>query len=102
LVSPTISENCDICSTVYDASTKIPSGLVTGNIQQLGNYDQCLRIEAKNSGVLAFRGQQCRATIHFEVAGEDSGNRTRTDIRGSLDMKDLFYALLEAAVSVPN
>ncbi|XP_023719920.1 nose resistant to fluoxetine protein 6 isoform X3 [Cryptotermes secundus] len=82
---------------MYDASTKIPSGLVTGNVQQLGNYDQCLRIEVQNGDVLAFRGQQCRATIHFEVTGEDSGNRTRTDTRRSLDMKDLFYAALEAA-----
>jgi hypothetical protein len=87
---------------VYDASTKIPSGLVTGNIQQLGNYDQCLRIEVWNSDVLAFRGQQCRATIQFEVAGEDTGNQTTATTRRPLTMEDLFYAVLEAAVSVPN
>jgi hypothetical protein len=81
---------------VYDASTKIPSGLVPGNIQQLGNYDQCLRIEGQAGDALAFRGQQCLATIRVEV------NQTRTDAPPQLDMKDLFYAALEAAVSVPN
>jgi hypothetical protein len=97
-----ISEICDICSPVYDASTKIPSGLVTGNIQQLGNYDQCLGIEVYNGDVMTFRGQQCRASIQFEVAGEDGGNRTGSDTRRPLNMKDLFYAVIEASVSTPN
>jgi hypothetical protein len=87
---------------VYDASTKIPSGLVPGNIQQLGNYDQCLRIEVQAGDALAFRGQQCLATIRVEVAAEDSVNQTKPDAPPQLDMKDLFYAALEAAVSVPN
>jgi hypothetical protein len=87
---------------VFDASTKIPSGLVPGNIQQLGNYDQCLRIDVRDGDVPAFRGQQCLATIRLVVAAEDNGNQTRADARRPLDMKDLFYAALEAAVSAPN
>jgi hypothetical protein len=87
---------------VYDASTKIPSGLVTGNIQQLGNYDQCLGIEVQDTGEGSFRGQQCLATIVLEVAGEDSASQTRADGPRPLDMKDLFHAVLKAAVSEPN
>jgi hypothetical protein len=87
---------CDVCSTVYDASTKIPSGLVTGNIQQLGNYDQCLSIEVRDGDMLAFRGQQCRATIQFTVG------RTAAVTPRHLDMRDLFYSVAEAAVGDPN
>jgi hypothetical protein len=84
---------------VYDASTKIPSGVVTGNIQQLGNYDQCLSIEVRNSHLLAFRGQQCRATIQFEVQDRSRDIWTNASSRRQLDMKDLFFAVAEAAVS---
>ena len=76
---------------VYDASTNIPSGLVTGNIQQMGNYDECLGIEVRKQDKMAFRGQQCTATFQFRrLPGEDKS----TD----LDMKNLFEALLKASV----
>jgi len=29
---------------VYDASTKIPSALITGNIWQMGGFDECIDI----------------------------------------------------------
>ncbi|PSN55352.1 hypothetical protein C0J52_01840 [Blattella germanica] len=79
---------------MYDASTNIPSGLVTGNTQQMGNYDQCLGIEVKNSdNELQFRGQQCRATLQFRRL--EAGDRNSSDF----DMKDLFGALLKASDS---
>jgi hypothetical protein len=84
---------------VYNASTKIPSDVVTGNIQQLRNYDQCLSIKVRNSDLLEFRGQQCRATVRFEVEGGSRDIWTTAGPRRLLDMKDLFFALAEAEVS---
>lgn len=31
---------------VYDAAAKLPSGLLSGNINQLGNFDQCLSVHS--------------------------------------------------------
>lgn len=31
---------------MYDAAAKLPTGLLAGNINQLGNYDQCLRVHS--------------------------------------------------------
>lgn len=41
---------------MLDASSKIGSGLMDGNIQDLGSYDQCVSVEAP-SGL--FQGQHC-------------------------------------------
>lgn len=41
---------------MFDANSKIGSGLMDGNIQDLGSYDQCVSVEAP-SGL--FQGQHC-------------------------------------------
>ncbi|XP_046748057.1 nose resistant to fluoxetine protein 6-like [Diprion similis] len=52
---------------MYDASAKIPSGLITGNLKQLGNYDECLRVKNPNG----FVGQACTAVVSFEICNVD-------------------------------
>lgn len=36
-------------SAVYDASTKIPASIMAGNIQQLGNFDQCVGVRVADA-----------------------------------------------------
>lgn len=43
---------------VFDSATKLPSGLLYGNIVQLGNFDECLG--AAGPG---FTGRWCRAHL---------------------------------------
>jgi hypothetical protein len=45
---------------VFDSATKIPSGLLYGNIVQLGNFDECLAVDEKSLG---FSGRWCRVVI---------------------------------------
>lgn len=45
---------------VYDATAKIPSGVLNGNINQYGDFDQCLGVESASK---SFRGQYCLARI---------------------------------------
>lgn len=40
-----------------DASAKLPSGLLSGNVNQYGHFDQCLEIS---------EAQYCLAEIDFE------------------------------------
>jgi hypothetical protein len=45
-------------SSVFDASTKFPNGLVVGNFFDLGNFDECLAIKYKN-----LYGKYCLGTL---------------------------------------
>ncbi|CAD6245210.1 GSCOCG00013583001-RA-CDS, partial [Cotesia congregata] len=47
---------------MFDASTKIPSGIFQGNIKDLGMYDQCLKINA-TVGNETIRGKHCMYTL---------------------------------------
>jgi hypothetical protein len=49
---------------VYDASAKIPSGILNGNINQFGDFDQCL---GANDESLGIKGQYCLAFIELSL-----------------------------------
>ncbi|GLH06381.1 Protein of unknown function [Gryllus bimaculatus] len=52
---------------VYDSSTKVPDGLLTGNVVQLGNFDECLATHALDAdGHGLFWGQYCLAGLAVE------------------------------------
>lgn len=74
---------------VYDASVKIPVGLITGNHKQLGNYDECLRVNSDRG----FVGQACQAFVQFVVAANDGKPR-------ELDLGDLLVNVAIASVSL--
>ncbi|KAJ8676409.1 hypothetical protein QAD02_012196 [Eretmocerus hayati] len=71
---------------VYDASAKIPPGIINGNIQQLGNYDECLRIKTGQD----FVAQACSASVQFEILRGPKKSR-------ELDMKDLLIQVAKAS-----
>ncbi|XP_043525105.1 nose resistant to fluoxetine protein 6-like [Frieseomelitta varia] len=48
---------------MYDATAKIPSGLLNGNVNQFGDYDECVEIEG-NDGI---QGQYCLAYLQLSV-----------------------------------
>ncbi|XP_018315299.1 nose resistant to fluoxetine protein 6 [Mycetomoellerius zeteki] len=61
---------------MFDASVKIPSGLITGNHKQLGNFDECLRIKNEHG----FVGQACNVAVQFEIAADDGTPRHELDL----------------------
>jgi hypothetical protein len=58
---------------LMDANAKLPSGILRGNINQLGDYDQCLDIATKikvtEDQSIRFRGKYCLA--HIEIQAKD-------------------------------
>lgn len=48
---------------VLDATAKPMPGILTGNLQQFGNYDQCLSISAKINVSETIEGKYCMAII---------------------------------------
>ncbi|KAK0099205.1 hypothetical protein PV326_000042 [Microctonus aethiopoides] len=72
---------------MYDSSVKIPSGIITGNYKQLGNYDECLRVKS----VQGFHGKACSAKISFKIS---PNNRSDDNTK---DIGDLFVAVALAS-----
>lgn len=73
---------------MYDASVKIPSGVITGNYKLLGNYDECLRARSGHG----FAGKACTAMVQFDVTDDIGEPRER-------DLGDLFRNIAIASVS---
>lgn len=55
---------------MYDSSAKLTSGILNGNINLFGDFDQCLSIEAPRSAAdstIAFRGKYCLAYLQTNI-----------------------------------
>ncbi|XP_059481023.1 nose resistant to fluoxetine protein 6-like [Neocloeon triangulifer] len=57
---------------MIDATAKLPSGLLYGNIKSYGQFDECLAVVSK--GQRQFTGQYCLANVHLK-AYEESVDR---------------------------
>lgn len=67
---------------MYDASAKLPSGILQGNVNQYGDFDECLSINAvfknqkskaesgENSGI---QGKYCLVNIDVTATNENIG-----------------------------
>lgn len=49
---------------MYDSSAKIPSGILSGNVNQFGDFDQCLNVNEQELGI---KGQYCLAFIEMTL-----------------------------------
>lgn len=49
---------------MLDATAKPMPGLLTGNMQQIGNYDQCLNISKKINETQIIQGKYCTAVAY--------------------------------------
>lgn len=48
---------------MFDASSKIPNGILQGNLVDLGNYDQCLSISHEIPDDHTIKGKYCQIKI---------------------------------------
>lgn len=49
---------------MYDSSAKMPSGILNGNINQLGDFDQCLKTNAIDKKI---KGQYCLTNVELTL-----------------------------------
>ena len=50
---------------MYDSSAKLPSGILRGNTNQLGDFDQCLSIGTDKASNI--EGKYCLASVDIEA-----------------------------------
>lgn len=49
---------------MYDASAKIPSGILSGNVNQFGDFDQCVSVNDQKLGI---KGQYCLTYVEMTL-----------------------------------
>ena len=54
-------------STVHDASAKLPSGLLNGNVNQYGDIKQCLQVRSPWQGPV-IKGRYCLTTMVIRLS----------------------------------
>ncbi|KAK2581819.1 hypothetical protein KPH14_002288 [Odynerus spinipes] len=77
---------------MLDSSAKIPSGLLRGNINQLGDFDQCLGVTSHvkmTNKTIKIQGKYCLATIDLHATHPDMKlpvnlMQARTFIKGNM------------------
>nr|XP_033338952.1 uncharacterized protein LOC117227633 isoform X1 [Megalopta genalis] len=77
---------------MLDSSAKIPSGLLRGNVNQLGDFDECMGVMAHvklNNATIKVQGKYCLANIDFYADDPDMRLPTnlmhgRSTFRGSM------------------
>lgn len=71
---------------MYDASAKLPSGLLNGNINQFGDFDECLNVRNPASDIT---GKYCLA--HIQISISDKWARMQR-IRKLIHSHDAFVS----------
>ncbi|CAB3361100.1 Hypothetical predicted protein [Cloeon dipterum] len=56
---------------MLDANAKIPPGILRGNVDQLGDFEQCLSVRSPDNQI---RGKYCLPEIEFKLAENSSKN----------------------------
>ncbi|KAF4523233.1 hypothetical protein B566_EDAN011459 [Ephemera danica] len=79
---------------VFDSSTKIPDGLLYGNIVQLGNFDECLEVTPPDG---AFTGRWCRVVLTNVTLLQRENTVQDTLSARDLMLLPLKYALIDSA-----
>ncbi|XP_077256393.1 uncharacterized protein LOC143894156 [Temnothorax americanus] len=77
---------------MLDSSAKIPSSLLRGNVNQFGDYDQCLGVLAHvkiDDKTIRIQGKYCLATVDLQASHSDMRlpvnlMQARTFIRGNM------------------
>ncbi|KAG8237342.1 hypothetical protein J437_LFUL014548 [Ladona fulva] len=72
---------------VFDASTKFPRGVLSGNVYNMGDFDECLGVRGPSN----IKGQYCLSRV--DITEEDE----RRKLSGSTDPYTLTYDPLVSA-----
>ncbi|XP_046394951.1 nose resistant to fluoxetine protein 6-like [Ischnura elegans] len=76
---------------MFDASAKFPRGVVSGNVYNMGDFDECLAVR----GPVGIKGQYCLARVDVEEEG--ALKEARQSVQGTADPFTLEYSPLASA-----
>ncbi|XP_071455270.1 nose resistant to fluoxetine protein 6-like [Hetaerina americana] len=76
---------------LFDATAKFPRGIVSGNVYNMGDFDECLAV----AGPMGIRGQYCLARVDLEEFG--SLKEERQSVHGTVNPFTLHYSPMTSA-----
>jgi hypothetical protein len=59
--------------SIFDAWSKLQSGIFSGNMANFGHFDQCVRTRHNMGEIGEFRGQHCVTKFQFQSQETESG-----------------------------
>jgi hypothetical protein len=57
---------------VYDSSAKLPSGILQGNVNQFGDFDQCLSVATLEKPIMI--GKYCLASVDLQATAVNNSD----------------------------
>jgi Nose resistant-to-fluoxetine protein, N-terminal domain len=91
---------------VHDASAKFSSSILNGNINQLGDFDQCMDVQAPDE---AYRGKYCLTYLQAEVPSNAKKLKhlhtlvqSHSLFRSQLEDVSLYLSLSEKKPVIPS
>ncbi|KAJ8668279.1 hypothetical protein QAD02_009942 [Eretmocerus hayati] len=84
-----------------DASSKIPSGILEGNLIDLGMYDECLAVHGVWSDIDVY-GRHCMYKIGFNITGIMVKGTLSTCLPASCTVKDIMIFLNQTISRIPS
>lgn len=82
---------------MYDATAKFPSGLLNGNINQYGDFDQCLSVKQPEGEI---QGQYC--LTYIEIKPTPGVNPQLLKLYDLIHAHNAFKSNLEDVSSIKN
>lgn len=90
--------------SVFDSSGRVPSSLLSGNVNQFGDFDQCLRIEHQPHGSAeTIKGQYVLAYLDLQVSNKVNNPQLKhlLTLAHSYDVITSNFSDVSATVGTP-
>lgn len=85
---------------MLDAWAKPPEGLLSGHINPMGDFDECVQIHAKNvqtDGQSEFKGRYCTVYLNISIPDNLTANEDSL-ARESVSPGELIVSCLQSSV----
>jgi Nose resistant-to-fluoxetine protein, N-terminal domain len=89
---------------VYDSHGRVPASLLSGNVNQYGDFDQCLRVEHRPQGSAeTIKGQYVLAHFDLQVSGKVNNPQLEhlLTLAHSYDVITSNFSDVSATVGIP-
>lgn len=89
---------------MFDSSGRVPSSLLSGNVNQYGDFDQCLRIEHQPPGSAeTIKGQYVLAYLDLQVSDKVNNPQLKhlLTLAHSYDVITSNFSDVSATVGTP-
>nr|CAD7263630.1 unnamed protein product [Timema shepardi] len=80
---------------MFDSSSKIQYGLLTGNIFNMGNFDECLSVNVPDAAHAPLRGQHCIVEMSTRSAKRLSIFQYLPEVDRGRDAKSILAVIME-------